>query len=200
MNIYAGKPYDCFMMLGRVQHIHIGHEYLIDTGFKWADRGVLFIGSSQESGTERNPFDISTRIDMVREIYGDALLVKPIEDMDPTYKDGDAISSAWGDYVMDRILRYIRKKPDVMIYGNDEFRSTWFSAEAIKDTLEIVVPRSKIAISATKMRSFLVEDNFEAWSEFANPKLHKHYQRLRNELLAVESYKQMHEIFLKTSA
>lgn len=193
MSIYAGKPYDSFILLGRFQHFHIGHGSLVDTAFRLCDRGLLLVGSSQVSGDQRNPYDISTRIDMVREIYGDALLVKPIEDMDKDYNDDKEVTSSWGDYVLDRVIRYIGKKPDVMVYGNDEFRSRWFSAEAIKDTLEIVVPRSNINISATQMRLWLIEDNREMWLKFAHPKLHKHYERLQRELLAVEYYRKLRE-------
>lgn len=195
MNIYAGKPYDCFLLLGRFHHFHIGHESLVDTAFKLCDRGLLLIGSAEKSGVIRNPYDISTRIDVVREIYGDALEVKPIEDM----TDENDIRPEWGDFVLERADRYISKRPDVMVYGNDEFRSRWFSAEAIKDTLEIVVPRSKIDISGTKIREFLLRGQEKLWQSYVNPKLHKHFLRLRTELLKIPAYVEMYEEWCRST-
>ena len=76
----------------------------------------------------------------------------------------------------------MRKRPEVFIYGNDEARSRWFDPKDIADITEVVISRAKINISATRMREFLVADDFDNWARFANPKLHKHYDRLRREL------------------
>ena len=48
----------------------LGDEKLIDTGLMLCDRMIILIGSSQECGTERNPFNIATRKDMLESIYG----------------------------------------------------------------------------------------------------------------------------------
>jgi hypothetical protein len=76
-----------------------------------------------------------------------------------------------------------------MIYGNDECRSRWFDPEDIKDTLEIIVPRSRIKLSATEMREYLLLDNRDAWNERVNPRLHPFYDRLRSELMSVDFYR-----------
>lgn len=57
------KPYDCGLICGRFQTFHIGHESLVDTGMKLCDRVLILIGSAQECGTERNPYNIVTRMD-----------------------------------------------------------------------------------------------------------------------------------------
>lgn len=185
MNIHTGKPFDFFLLCGRLQHIHKGHEFLIETGFKFCDRGLLLLGSAQESGTERNPFDISTRIDMVRAIYGDALIVKPLNDLTNELN----ITPEWGKYVLKNVIKHMGTVPPVMVYGNDEARSKWFAEEDRKDVLEVIVPRSNIPISATMLRQLMVENNREEWCKHTNPKLYKHYERLRNELLTVDFYK-----------
>ena len=84
-----------------------------------------------------------------------------------------------------------------MVYGNDEFRSKWFDPEDIQDTAELVIPRSRIPISATKLREALVRDDFEYWSKFVDEKTHKMYDRLRKELLATDPYRQMYEELMK---
>ena len=65
------KPYDCGLICGRFQTFHIGHESLVETGLKLCDRILILIGSAQECGTMRNPFNINTRTDMLKAIYGD---------------------------------------------------------------------------------------------------------------------------------
>ena len=83
-----------------------------------------------------------------------------------------------------------------MVYGNDEFRSKWFDPEDIKDTAEIVVPRSKIPISATLLREALLKDDFDYWSKFVDEKTHKMYDRLRSELLRTDPYHEMYHTLI----
>ena len=65
------KPYDTGLVCGRFQTFHKGHERLVDTGLLLCDRLLILIGSAQECGTERNPFNINTRTKILKEIYGE---------------------------------------------------------------------------------------------------------------------------------
>ena len=181
------KPYDVALVCGRFQHFHAGHESLVDTALLLADRVLILLGSAQESGTLRNPFDVITRAEIIKEIYGDKVLVKPIVDLT---NEGD-ITPEWGKYVLEHCNRYIHKKPDIMVYGNDESRSLWFDKEDISDVTEIIINRDKLPISATVKRTFLKNDMREEWMKYANPKIHKHYDWLRAELMAVKSYHEL---------
>ena len=60
------KPYDVGLVCGRFQTFHKGHEKLVDTGLLLCDRLLILIGSAQESGTERNPFNINTRTKILK--------------------------------------------------------------------------------------------------------------------------------------
>lgn len=193
-NFYAQattrKKPDLFMFCGRFQTFQVGHESVVETGFRFADRGIILVGSSQEAGTERNPFDISTRIEMIQEVYCEEvatgrLIVKPLADL--THEDD--ITPDWGRYVLENVKRYAHKIPEVMVYGNDEARSRWFDPEDIKDTTEIIVPRARIPVSGTEMREYMLINDRDSWNERVNPRLHKYYDRLRSELLEVEYYK-----------
>lgn len=186
MNNLQPKPYDCAFLCGRFQLCHIGHESLVNTALKMCDRIIILVGSAQEIGTERNPFDIDTRIRMIKEIYPqDNVIVKPLPDL--THEDD--ITADWGRYVLKNVKTYIYKVPELMIYGNDEARSKWFDAEDIKDVTEIIVPRSRIPISATMLREALIKDDKETWFKYHNPRLHKYYDEIRGRLLATEPYK-----------
>ena len=184
------KPYDCGLICGRFQTFHIGHESLVETGLKLCDRVLILVGSSQEFGTERNPYDVATRMDMLRAIYGndsDVIMMHGLADL----TDENDIRPEWGRYLLDAVDRYLYKAPELMIYGNDESRSRWFDPEDIRDTSEFIVNRGRIPISATMVREAMVFDRRKEWMSMVNPKLHKMYNRLREELMGVPFYQDM---------
>jgi cytidyltransferase-like protein len=186
------KPYDVALIVGRFQHFHIGHRSLVENAYKLCDRVLILVGSTQESGTVRNPYLPSTRIDVIRGIYGnetDYLIVKELPDL----TNENDITTAWGKYVLENVKLHIRKAPSLMVYGNDEFRSKWFAAEDVENTAELVIPRSTIPISATMLREALVKDDFSYWSRYVDDKTHRMYDRLRRELLATAPYQEMYQ-------
>ena len=76
-----------------------------------------------------------------------------------------------------------------MVYGNDEFRSQWFAAEDLTNTVEIIIPRSTIPISGTMIRGMLLIDDEQTWQKFTPELIHSMYPRLRDELMQVDVYK-----------
>ena len=180
------KPYDVGLIVGRFQTLHKGHEKLIETGLLLCDRLLILIGSAQECFTERNPYNLTTREAMLREIYGDNpnIMIYGISDM----TNENDICTEWGKYLLAHADKYIYKNPDVMIYGNDESRSRWFDVKDLKNTTELILNRFEMPISATHLRQLMLNDNRKEWMELVNPKLHKMYDRLRTELLTVPYY------------
>ena len=187
--------YDSGLIVGRFQTFHKGHQSLVNTALDLCDRVFILVGSSQECGTERNPFNIATRMSVIRECYPDTNRVHIYALADLTNEND--INTDWGKYVLDNVDRYLYKAPELMIYGNDEARSRWFDPEDIKDTLEIVVPRSKIKISATEVRDMLLRDDREQWMRYVHPRLHKMYDTLRAELLSCDFYREKFEDLMK---
>ena len=84
-----------------------------------------------------------------------------------------------------------------MIYGNDESRSRWFDTEDIKNTSEFIVNRGELPISATMLRELMVKNDRREWMKWVDPKLHKLYDKLRNELMTVPFYQEMERELLK---
>lgn len=183
------KPYDVGLICGRFQTFHKGHEKLIDTGLMLCDRVLILIGSAQECGTERNPLNINTRTKMLRMVYGDNpnIMIYGLPDL----TNENDITPDWGKYLLANADRYIYKNPEIMIYGNDESRSAWFAKEDLKNTTELIINRSDLPISATMLREYMVNDDRKSWMSCVNPKLHKMYDEIRAELMAVDYYKQM---------
>lgn len=189
----SGKPYDTGLLVGRFQTFHKGHQKLVETGLMLCDRLLLLIGSAQECGTERNPLNIKTRMDMIKSVYQtDRVMIYALSDM----TDENDIRPEWGRYLLNNVDRYIYKAPELMIYGNDESRSRWFAAEDIKDTSEIIINRSALPISATALRELMVINDRREWMKWVDPKLHKMYDTLRNELMTVPFYQKMEQVLL----
>jgi len=161
------------VLVGRFQILHKGHEKVINEGLKHCSTLIIFIGSSQESRTARNPFTYWERLQMIRTIYpnGKRVVVAPLPDM-TNEKD---ISPEWGKYVLRHIEELIDRKPDVIIYGNEESRNDWFAPEDVEGILEIKVPRPVNAISATEIRKELIEGN-AAWFDKVDPHLADYYE------------------------
>lgn len=180
--------FDTGLIVGRFQTFHKGHQSLIETGLKLCDRVIIFVGSAQESGTERNPFNITTRVNVIREVYPDKdrVFIYALPDL----TSENDITPDWGRFVLENVDRFIFKAPELMIYGNDEARSRWFDPEDIKDTAEFIIPRSRLPISATMLRQLMVNDNRREWMKWVDPKLHKMYDQLRAELMNVPFYRE----------
>lgn len=193
------KPFKYGFMLGRFQHIHKGHEHVILKALSLCNNLIILVGSSQESGTVRNPFYVTDRIKLIKNVFGDLVHVGYIDDM--TNEDDHCIE--WGDYVLKHVdmwstIYNIQEKPDVMIYGNDEERQSWFSPDAVADITQVVIPRSKVKISATQMREHMILGEVDKWKEFTNPKLHSQFNSLRKKLLSIPEYVKMVEGILET--
>ena len=181
--------YDSGLIVGRFQTFHKGHQSLVETALKLCDRVVILVGSAQESGTERNPFNVATRINVIKECYPDENRVKIYALPDLTHEDD--ITTDWGKFVLENVDRYIYKAPEIMVYGNDEARSKWFDLNDIKDTAEFIIPRSRLPISATMLRNMMVKNERKEWMKWVDPKLHKLYDVLRAELMSVPYYKEL---------
>ena len=50
------KPFALGILVGRFQTLHAGHQQMIETALSLCDQVGIFVGSSQESGTQKNPF------------------------------------------------------------------------------------------------------------------------------------------------
>lgn len=185
----SDRAYDTGLLVGRFQTFHKGHQKLVETGLLLCDRLLVLVGSAQECGTERNPLNIETRIQMIKAVYPDdsRVMIYALSDL----SNENDIRPEWGRYVLENVDRYIYKAPELMIYGNDESRSRWFDTEDIKDTSEFIVNRGALPISATMLRELMVKDNRREWMKWVDPKLHKMYDRLRNELMSVSFYQEM---------
>lgn len=170
------KPFELGIIVGRFQTFHTGHEYMINTAVSICERVAIFVGSSQESGTLKNPFDYKTRERILRKLFGSTVDVFPLPDI------GVGNTSAWGDYVLKNVAERCGKAPDLLISGKEARRLDWFDSKKGVQTAELYVPKT-IDISATRMREFFINDNFDEWIKYTNPVLWNDYETLRAAVL-----------------
>ena len=196
-NRFMPPVYDLSVVCGRFGHEQIGHVSLFETARMLSKRTLILVGSSQEYGTLRNPFRVETRIDVIKETYPgeseELFMVRPLRDLTNEYD----VTSDWGKFVKSEIEHHKHKFADLMVYGNDEFRSQWFAAEDLVNTVEVIIPRSTIPISGTQIRCLLLIDYEATWQKFTPALIHSMYPRLRSELMQVDVYKDIYNTIRK---
>ncbi|MCD6523333.1 MAG: adenylyltransferase/cytidyltransferase family protein [Candidatus Diapherotrites archaeon] len=92
------------IFVGRFQPLHKGHIHAIKQALKDYDEVIIGIGSSQESGTLRNPYSYEERVRMIKEKFP-RIKVIPIPDVNDDEK--------WVKQILDKV------HVDVAITGND---------------------------------------------------------------------------------
>jgi nicotinamide-nucleotide adenylyltransferase len=94
----------------RFQPFHNGHVRVIDTMLSECAFVTIVIGSIQEKGTERNPFDFFERKKMIEEHYRNSadfqrLGIVGIKDL--------GIHLKWAEYVIDAVKEKIKNAPEI---------------------------------------------------------------------------------------
>ena len=167
-----GKPFSLGIMVGRFQTMHIGHEQMINTALQLCDEVGIFIGSAQESGSQKNPFSYEIRRDFFVDVFGDAVKVAPLNDI------GVGNNSRWGEYVLENVEKVFGRSPDLLISGKEARRLDWFDGIRGLTIAELYIPKT-IDISASVMRSYFLQNDKESWKQYMNPKQWDKYERLK---------------------
>lgn len=164
-------PYKLGIMVGRFQTIHSGHELMINKAIELCDRVGLFVGSSQESRTEKNPFTYEERLDMLKTLFGDKVEIYPLPDI------GVGNNTRWGAYVLENVRERFGTNPDLLISGKEARRIDWFDDDELNIS-ELYIPKT-IDISGTDMRNHFLADDVATWQAYTSPKLWPLYDKLR---------------------
>ena len=171
------KPYKLGITVGRFQVFHNGHKSMIDKAVELCGRVGVFIGSSQESGTNKNPFSYEMRESVIRKIYKEEVEIYPLPDI------GVGNNSKWGDYVIENVISRFGESPDLLISGKEERRLGWFDSVEGLSIAELYIPKT-INISAAEMRKMVLENDFETWKTFCDERLWDSFPKMREVILA----------------
>ena len=169
------KPYCLGVMVGRFQTLHAGHEDMIQKALQICDKVCILVGSSQESGTSKNPFSYALREEMLRRVFGSEILIFPLPDI------GVGNNAAWGDYVLKNVKENLGRYPDLLISAKESRRVSWFDGAQGTEISELYIPKTN-PISATQMRQYFLDDDEHSWRMHTNPKLWPMYQALRRQV------------------
>ncbi len=153
------KPYKFGLILGRFQTFHIGHKQITDAAIKLCGKVGVFVGSAQESGTEKNPFTFEERKEMIEKVCRGKVDVYPIFDK------GYGNNSKWGEYVIECVRENTGTTPDLFISGREERRVDWFDGIEGLCMAELYIPKA-IDISASRLREYMLHRDFKSWSAY----------------------------------
>jgi cytidyltransferase-like protein len=132
------------VILSRCQPLHKGHIEMINKALSENDQVLFIIGSADKSCTERNPFSISCRINMLKlaldyvvdktrvnlitlkDLSSDNSIPKQ-SNKDGSVDDALLVNKEWGMYLYYNIVNAIGQK-DFTFYYNDDSSlvSAWF--------------------------------------------------------------------------
>lgn len=149
MNSY--KPYNNGLIIGRFQPFHKGHKKIIDEALKVCNNVYIFIGSAQESRTPENPFTFMERYEFIKDTYycneeaKNRLTILPLDDA------GLGDTKEWGQYVYKKLLSLAEVSPNIIIQGNEDKYSKWFSYLNIPI---LFINRDQISSSLLRTASF----------------------------------------------
>lgn len=171
------KPFRLGIVLGRFQILHKGHEEIINRGIELCDKFVVYIGSSQESGTEKNPYTYEFRKNVLEKVFGDKIEVRPIPDC------GLGNNQYWGKYVIQTVINDFNQKPDLIVSGNEARRESWFNCDDMSSISELIVSKSTVMTSSSDLKEYMFRNDHELWKFFTNEKIHDMYDELREKYL-----------------
>lgn len=174
------------VILGRFQHIHIGHQKLIEIGLSICDKLLIFVGSANCLKSERNPYDVYYRIELIEKIYKKEIeegkiIIRKIDDI----SNENDLTYLLGKHVISEATKELKSQPECIIYGKDKNIFKCFSKKTVKNITEVLIPREQLEISATKMRELLLKNDKKTWQLYADKKIYLEYENLRNKLLKV---------------
>lgn len=180
------KLYKYGMIVGRFQTIHNGHKQMIETALELCDKVVIYVGSSQESGTYDNPFSYDFRLKMLALVFETEylqkrLLIRPLPDI------GAGNNDIWGRYVLGTFEAEFHKQPDVYITGCEKIRSSWFNNDIAPNVDELRLSRNTINVSASECRNLLKEGKEEEWKKLVPTEIYSEYDILRRVILSIKS-------------
>lgn len=170
------------LLCGRFQPVHKGHINLIREALNHCDHLIIAIGSAQESGTKRNPFDYETRNELLRRSMrglGARVTMIPVNDREILSED-----SSWGKYLIKEVFEQTGVVPTINFSGVEGVRSHWFDEVEIE---QMELDRNITPISATALREAILNDDYDAFTQMAPTGLWLKYKFLRKILLEVES-------------
>ena len=147
------KPTGIF--IGRFQPFHNGHMLVVRGMVKMCGRVVIAIGSSQEKGTDTNPYSAEKRRDMIQHALQGADLI-PLYDIEFLNIPDMESDEDWARHLIEKV----NADGVVQVWTGNEDTEKCFSGMSVEIRKIKEVP----GISSTKIRDMIKVEDVD-WKE-----------------------------------
>ena len=153
----------CGVVLMRAQPMHLGHLDVIKKASAENEKVLVFVGSANKSGTERNPLNISDRLFFVRSVIESErlnnVIVAPLSDW--SREDAYTLAKEWGRFFYYNAVNALESKTFTLYYNdNVEIAKNWFDKD-LQERVSIVHSERIRNISSTAVRTAILEDEVD---------------------------------------
>ena len=153
----------------RAQPFHVGHQKLVSQMLSECEKVTILLGSIQEHGTQKNPFNYTTRKKMIQNIFRDTVDYPRLKVMG-VYDINNPLE--WGEYVLDFMHESLPDwgVPDIY-YAGSNYDAHWFKNSF--DKFEIVdrIDETAPFVSGNMIRDMLAFGD-RRWQNFIHPNNH----------------------------
>lgn len=116
----------------RGQPPHIGHLDILTRITRECDTAILGLGSTGNDIDESNPWTQVIRTEMFRNVFGDRLVIIPLEDLPK--KDKNRSKNDWVDYVLDMCKKYGYENV-TDYYSGSKADAVWYAERFYNETM-----------------------------------------------------------------
>ena len=167
------------IIIMRAQPFHTGHMHIIDKIKEDGLQPIILLGSANESGTGKNPYDLRTRVKMIHLVYPD-MTVAGIDDCaseDAWIEELSFIIKMVTDGTLNTSTIYLHEKLEDLYHFT--FRGIDYSNESYCKMYELTgLHTTKLPISDIKIRAKLIRTDLEGNKKFLHPKVYKYIKGL----------------------
>lgn len=151
------------LYVGRFQPIHWGHVKVIQSMIKDGYNPIIVVGSSQEVKSEKNPLDITTRIELLTDLMAyikpNKFHIIPLSDI--------SVDADWVPYVLNNV-KFITGHTPTVFYGGDEVALSLFKEAGM---VSKKIDRVALEISATMVRDYIKKEDCQ-WKVYIPSPIH----------------------------
>lgn len=181
------------VLLTRCQPFTIAHLGLVKLILKENSGACIVIGSADKHGTQRNPFDIDIRLQLVNsaltELGKDKDRVKVFGLNDWVGEDNQSSLKQWGHYLYYNIVAHIGCKRFRLYYSDGEdILNSWFDEEVRPFITYVCNDRKELfeGISATRVRKLLLAEKYTDMYKYIPQGEHAYVYLLSSVLKAIQ--------------
>lgn len=142
-------------VVGRFQPLHLAHEQLIKEALNQAENVIVFLGSSQESKTQKNPFSVDQRKYLFyqafkNDIYRFTFIALPDFTSDLN----------WMSFIENELKSIVGSSTLCNVCFNKDLATTQSNnlLQNLHNSIQVTTDESRYALNATDIRQIIIED------------------------------------------